>query len=80
MQHEVTQTPAGKDAQTQGAIIGLLLDDPGCPWSVDELSRAVGDSEVIDSLADLCAAGLVHRCGELVFPTRAAIKANEIID
>lgn len=61
--------------QAEGAILGLLLNfDSGSLWSVDEVVRQLSASrlEVIDGLASLEAAGLVHRVGDFVFATRAA--------
>lgn len=81
MQNQVTQSPVAEaEDRAHGAILGLLLDDPCAPWSVDELARALkSEVEAVDGVANLHAAGLLHRCGELVFPTRAAIRANEVI-
>jgi hypothetical protein len=59
------------------AALDMLLtcDGPGL-WSVAELARALG-SEVLaaDAVAGLSAAGLVHRHGEFVFATRAAVRS-----
>lgn len=49
------------------------------PWAVRELALELGDQiEVEDALAQLHAAGLVHRCGEFVWATRAALAADAI--
>lgn len=66
---------ADRDAQTEGAILGLLLDfEAGSIWSDEELVRALSASRVavIDGLASLHAAGLIHRCNGFVFASRAA--------
>jgi hypothetical protein len=66
---------AGQGRQAEGAILGLLLNfDAGSLWSVEELVRQLSASrlEVIDALASLQAAGLIHRLGDFVFATRAA--------
>ena len=65
----VEQRPA------DGAILGLLLNfDSGSLWSVEEVVRQLSATrlEVIDGLASLQAAGLIHRAGDFVFATRAA--------
>ncbi|HTC58693.1 MAG TPA: hypothetical protein VK691_01075 [Solirubrobacteraceae bacterium] len=81
MQSETTRTEAGEANRIDAAIIGLLLDSGGSwPWSVEELTRDLGDKLAVeDGLASLCAAGLIHRSGELVFPTRAAIRSHQIV-
>lgn len=59
----------------ESAILGLLLNfDAGSIWAVDEIVRQLSAPrlDVIDGLADLQAAGLVHRLGDFVFATRAA--------
>jgi hypothetical protein len=66
---------AEQERQAEGAILGLLLNfDAGSLWSVEEVVRQLSASrlEVIDGLASLQAAGLVHRVGDFVFATRAA--------
>ncbi len=54
-----------------------LLQEPGGPpmWSVGEIAAEL-DSELdaLDAVANLRAAGLVHRVHEFVFPTRAATR------
>jgi len=66
---------AEQERQAEGAILGLLLNfESGSLWSVEEVVRQLSASclEVIDGLANLEAAGLVHRVGDFVFATRAA--------
>ena len=49
------------------------------PWTVEEVGRELaGPNDVIDGVGRLARAGLVHRFGEFVFPTRAARRAGEI--
>ncbi len=81
MQDETTRTEAEEANRIDAAIIGLLLDSGSSwPWSVEELTRDLGDKLAVeDGLASLYAAGLIHRSGELVFPTRAAIRSHQII-
>ena len=76
-----TRSVIERDEQTEGAILTLLLDfEAGSLWSEDELIRALRRSriEVLDSLASLHAAGLVHRCKGFTFATRAASNFDRI--
>jgi hypothetical protein len=64
-----------QERQAEGAILGLLLNfDSGSLWSVEEVVRQLSASrlEVIDGLASLEAAGLIHRLEDYVFASRAA--------
>jgi hypothetical protein len=66
---------AKQERQTEGAILGLLLNyEAGSLWSEEEVVRQLSASrlDVIDCLANLQAAGLIHRVGDFVFATRAA--------
>jgi hypothetical protein len=48
-------------------------------WSVEEVEREIGPRlAMAGSLERLRAAGLIHRCGEFVFATRAAILADRL--
>lgn len=66
------------DDSRDGNVLALIIDS-GWPWSVDEiaceLSTLMGAR---DAVVRLCGAGLLHRVGELVFPTRAALRADQI--
>lgn len=75
-----TRTPLEQFYDNQGTILLLLtLDDEQRLWSVDEVTRELGDrARAVDGLADLYGAGLIHRMGEFVWATRAAIRANEV--
>ncbi len=66
---------AGQEKRAEGAILGVLLNfEAGSIWSVEEVVRQLSTPrlEVIDGLASLQAAGLIHRVGDFVFATRAA--------
>ncbi|HEX4837603.1 MAG TPA: hypothetical protein VFV03_03640 [Solirubrobacteraceae bacterium] len=72
---------ANQDRQAEGAILGLLLNyEAGSMWSVEEVVRKLSASrlEVIDGLASLQAAGLIHRLGDFVFATRAAASFDQL--
>lgn len=64
--------------QRDNTILNIMLCGPSYPWTVDELVREVQDSEAADAVARLAEAGLVHRFGEFVFPTRTARRADEL--
>lgn len=66
------------DEDRDGNVLALIIDS-GWPWSVDEIAcelRTLLGAR--DAVARLCGAGLLHRVGELVFPTRAALRADQI--
>jgi hypothetical protein len=80
MQDDPSLDPAEVLRVNNSAVFGLLLD-PGeqRPWSVRELVLEIGGQiDVEDALARLHGAGLVHRCGEFVWATRAALAADAI--
>ncbi len=79
MQGQSNETVAERDHQTEATILTLLLSDGQCVWSVEELVAEIGRRlDTTDAVAALGAAGLVHRCGEFVFATRAAIRFDGI--
>jgi len=61
-------------------VYGLLIQPTQQrPWSVGELVLELGSRlDVEDALARLHGAGLVHRCGDFVWATRAALAADAI--
>jgi hypothetical protein len=79
MQDQPNETVEEQGRRTEQTILTLLLSDGQSTWSVEELVTEIGRRlEVIDSLAALQAAGLVHRCHDFVFATRAALRFDEI--
>jgi hypothetical protein len=60
-------------------VLSLMLVGASWPWTVDEiaceLDRPIGATDSVDRLSR---AGLLHRFGPFVFPTRAARRAEEI--
>ena len=80
MQDDPSMDPAEVLHVSDSAVYGLLiLPDEQRPWSVGELAQELGSPiDVEDALARLHGAGLVHRCGEFVWATRAAIAADAI--
>ena len=79
MQGQPNETVAEGVRRTERTILTLLLSDGQCVWSVEELVADIGRRlETIDAVASLNAAGLIHRCGDFVFATRAAIRFDGI--
>lgn len=80
MRDESTCLASDPDETAEKTILGLLLiADSQRPWSVDEVAREIGDRvRAADGIASLHAAGLVHRCGEFVFATRAALHMDQL--
>lgn len=73
-----TRSVAAIEADTDRALLAVLLDDPG-PWAVEEVERELSDPvKAVDGLARLGAAGLVHRLEGFVFASRAAKQAHAI--
>jgi hypothetical protein len=71
-----TASAVEQDDATDRAIMDLLLIDHPGVWSVGEVERELADPVAAqDGLARLTRAGLVHRLGEFVFPTRTAGRA-----
>jgi len=79
MQDQRIQTVADEEAQTDQAVLGLLLTDSAAIWAVEEMASEIGNPiHVTDSINRLAAIGLVHRLDGFVFATRAAAKATEL--
>lgn len=74
MQDQPICEPAEAEQRDDSTVLSLLLQDPAeLLWSVDEVSREIGDAVVAtDALDRLVAVGLVHRLDRFVFVTRAA--------
>lgn len=64
------------------ALLGLLLDERHLIWSISELATALdrdpATTKARDAVTRLEADGLVHRCGEFVFASRAAARTWEV--
>jgi hypothetical protein len=80
MPDENTTPDPRAESHAEDCILRWLLDsEQQRPWSVDEVAREYGDRLVaIDALANLNGVGLIHRMGDFVFATRAAIRFNQI--
>jgi hypothetical protein len=59
----------------------LLNDrDVQRPWSIHEIELEIGDAiDVEDAVARLHGAGLLHKVGDYVWITRAALHAEEMV-
>jgi hypothetical protein len=83
-----TRTPGADDATTEAAVLSQLLALHPVQLTLEELVREVsGDPEdfaakdaVERAVRELLAAGLAHRSGDVVLPSRAALRLDELID
>jgi hypothetical protein len=79
MQDQPNETVEEQGRRTEQTILTLVSSDGQRIWSVEELVSEIGRRlDVIDSVASLQAAGLVHRCHDFVFATRAALRFDEL--
>jgi predicted transcriptional regulator with HTH domain len=82
-----TRTPEADDARTEAAVLRQLLALYPVQLSLAELVREVSDdpedfaaSDAVQrAVRELIAAGLVHRLGEVVLPSRAALRFDELL-
>jgi hypothetical protein len=73
MQEQTTRDPADRERSVDCAILGLLIDlDSHRPWSVEEITREIGE-ETTDRLNRLHGAGLINRLDGFVWASRAAV-------
>ena len=81
------RAPAEQDAATEAAVLRQLLALHPAQSSFDELlgdfASDPGDFAQRDAIEravrDLAANGLLHRNGELVLPSRAALRFDELL-
>lgn len=81
------RVPAEQDAATEAAVLRQLLAAHPAQSSFEELLHDVasdpGDFSQRDAVEravrDLTACGLLHRNGELVLPSRAALRFDELL-
>jgi hypothetical protein len=74
-------SPAGEDRRTESAVMALLLDEHPTRLTMDELILVLSaDHRRVDpqdagkrAVCELVGAGLVHRDGSFLAPTRAAL-------
>ena len=76
------------DRVTEAAAMRLLLQLHPIQLTVEELIRELAGERpefaerdsVERAVRDLAGAGLLHRSGELLTPTRAALRLSELLD
>jgi hypothetical protein len=79
MQDQPNETVEEQGRRTEQTILTLVLSGGQSIWSVEELVSEIGRRlDAVDSVAALQAAGLVHRCQDFVFATRAALRFDEL--
>jgi hypothetical protein len=79
MQDQPNETVEGQGRRAEQTILTLVLSDGQSIWSVEELVSEIGRRmDTVDALAALQAAGLVHRCHDFIFATRAALRFDEL--
>jgi hypothetical protein len=80
------RTPAEADERDQAAVLGHVLAEHPDQLTVSELTREVAragadfsEGDAIErAVRDLVAAGLLHRQGEAIRPTRAALRFERL--
>jgi len=80
MQYEGSSTRLYSEHAIDQALLSLLLcEGPHQVWSLDELTRELGDHiQTQDAVSRLHRTGLVNRVEGCVFASRAARRACEI--
>jgi hypothetical protein len=81
-----TRTPAAEDEAIEAAVLRQLLALYPVQLTLEELTREITGEEgdfasndaVERAVRELAAAGLVHRNGEVVLPSRAALRLEEL--
>jgi predicted transcriptional regulator len=81
------RTPAEADATVEAIVLSLLLAEQPAQLTVAELQlELAGDpasfprrDEVERAVRELAAVGLVHRNGELLLPSRAARRFDQLL-
>lgn len=82
------RTPLAEDTAIEGSVLRQLLDLHPIQLTFAELVREISGGSTDFALTDaveravrqLAAAGLVHRRGDVVAPTRAALRFYELLD
>ncbi len=78
MREQRIPVPSEEDDNTDRAVMLILLDrEQPWPRSVDELGRELGQDPA-DSVARLSAAGLLNTIDRFVWPSRAAVRAEQL--
>jgi len=85
---EDTRYPESDDATIEAAVLRQLLALHPIQLTLDELLREIagedGDFALQDAIEravrDLAAAGLANRRGDVVLPSRAALRCEQLLD
>lgn len=80
------RNPAAEDKAIEAAVLRQLLALYPAQLTVEELNREIAGEEggfaLVDAVEravrELAASGLVHRNGEVVLPSRAALRLDEL--
>ncbi len=80
MQDETSRAAMPERGDARQVVLALLLTpEDQRPWLRREIELEVGDRvATVDALDQLYGEGLVHRLGEFVFATRAAVNMERI--
>jgi hypothetical protein len=73
--------PAAQDAKTEHAVLSMVLHEHPTRLTMSELARVFGaypdlggpDDAIQEAVYQLVGAGLIHRDGPFLAPTRAAL-------
>lgn len=82
-----SRTPNADDATTEAAVLRQLLALHPVQLTLEDLVREVAESPdefaaadaVERAVRELGAAGLAHRIGDVVLPSRAALRFDELL-
>lgn len=83
---EQTRTPAAEDARAEATVLRWLLALHPVQITFEELRRDIcedpddfGERDGLErAVRDLVATGLLHRSGDFVVPSRAALRFDEL--
>jgi hypothetical protein len=72
---------ATREDEMRRAVLTLLVSSGWrWPWSLGELEAEIGNALAVgDAVRQLQGLGLVHRCQEFVWPTRATLAAEQLL-
>jgi hypothetical protein len=82
-----TRSPSAQDTAIEAAVLRQLLALHPIQLTVGELSREIGgeagdfaQTDAVErAVRELATAGLAHRNGEVVIPSRAALRLDELL-
>jgi hypothetical protein len=85
-ERETSRSTAEQDAAIESAVLQLALALHPAPLTLEELARELGvdgpaDRDAMErAVRDLGGAGLLHRRADIVMPTRAALRFDELME